>query len=104
MTKNYLKAHDTVIYDVHGEPVGLIQWLKLTADVDYPFWKVEYAQRKSGADGGSCYGVADYFFEAHLRSIGFEDSKVALHLGVAVQVGSCPVPSAKITFADVTIE
>lgn len=98
MENKYLVAHDTVIYDVYEEPVGRIQWLKLTADVAYPFWKVEYAQRKSGGQG-----VIDYLYEAHLRSIGFENSKIAIHLGVAIQVGSLPVPST-ITFADVTLQ
>jgi len=97
--KNYLKAHDTAIYDVHGERVKLIQWIRLTADVEYPFWKVEYAQRKSGGQG-----VVDYLYEAHLRSIGFEGSEVVINLGVAIQVGSSPVPSKQIKFADVTLE
>ena len=102
--ENYVKAHDTAIYDIHGERVAFIQWIRLTADVVYPFWKVEYAQRKTGDQGGACYGVVDYLFEAHLRSIGFEGSEVVIHLGIAVQVGSSPVASTKIKFADVTLE
>lgn len=120
MESKYLKAGNTRIYDEQDNIMGHIQWIILSASVEYPFWKVEYARRRTQTSG-----IVDDLYEAHLRQIdfakedpdavgefdfskdeepGYIEKQVLIRLGVSVHVGSTPVISKKTTFADLTLE